>query len=747
MAFLVSFYRAKFGLPLSQYDKYILTEEHKLSPGLTIQWTPEEIEFARRQGLEASSPSSKILSNDGSLFPNLSENYPLPTITTTTQQTSGEPSVVPEISRRNNEIIMNTATTTTTATTENDDERQQEAETIMTLLTGLVQQANHCLSINELSDRLAHTSGASWGQYWENRHGPLLFFLRKYMRPGYTLMDNHWFGFEGMVSPVTNDTYPSHSSSSLVLSGGTMTPPPPTESVYTLPQSSTLLLEDTQDQSNCSNNWINYDIEKFDQALTVKREQELKEQEHRLQFQFDKEAEEERERKHQQQLQQLVLRHQLQQQRSKEERNNDDELRLIESIRRELTIEQDNRNRQIAEDALLARRIAEEEHLAMTASTGMNTGASQAAIELRRNRILDTVPKASVFLASPPPSTASMPMNYQPTLSTPYPYPSSHHRPVSSSLSSTYGGYTGNTGGRIDSSIYNVTPSHSSTFSTDSNTLMVPHHRMNTSTGTSSGMVPYATVRPHSTQPTWDAELFATQSIQRLGGTCEGDDVNITPADFDVLFRPMLVHGFTLIKHGRSGPPKKRRFWMTNSLSRLWWDSAKFFDVVIGTGERCIEMSSVIQIIDGVGTDLLRRKLATGSIYSGHEGRFFSLVTTDRTFDLECSSKNQQTILVRAINWITNRDKRLSNPPYIPIAPTLPPPPSSLFLLGNGSTSVTSSYPSSAVQGNGTAYNYGSNTAYLRPNTSGNPTNYPPNSNYRSSSSSYGTGNPYGFPP
>ncbi len=135
------------------------------------------------------------------------------------------------------------------------------------------------------------------------------------------------------------------------------------------------------------------------------------------------------------------------------------------------------------------------------------------------------------------------------------------------------------------------------------------------------------------------------------------DDSSLTWADFNTLFRPLLVHGFTMIKHGRSGGAKKRRFWFSGKLDRMYWDSSKFLDVALGTGERYIAMSSVVQIVDGIGTDLLRRKMATGQIYPGHQSRMFSLITTERTFDLEASSEAQRRVLVRALSFLLNRGR------------------------------------------------------------------------------------------
>jgi hypothetical protein len=150
-----------------------------------------------------------------------------------------------------------------------------------------------------------------------------------------------------------------------------------------------------------------------------------------------------------------------------------------------------------------------------------------------------------------------------------------------------------------------------------------------------------------------DAEVegLARKAIDR--GLADGDDSALTWQDFDVLFRPILNH-FSLYKHGRSGPAKRHNFWCNSALTRLYWDTTKFLDV-LKTGERHIELSDVISLVDGVGTDNLRKRLARGEILSSRSDRCFSLVTTSRTFDLEAMSVAQKKVLVRAFNFLLKR--------------------------------------------------------------------------------------------
>jgi hypothetical protein len=163
----------------------------------------------------------------------------------------------------------------------------------------------------------------------------------------------------------------------------------------------------------------------------------------------------------------------------------------------------------------------------------------------------------------------------------------------------------------------------------------------------------------------------------------DADDDHLTWQDFDILFRPVsnradwvcaftdskntacalqiLVHSFILIKHGRSGLPKRHRFWMTNALNRIYWDTTKFMDLM-KTGERHIEMGDVVCLMEGIGTELLRRKVARGELAPGSQDRCFSLVTTTRTFDLEALTVAQKKVLVRAFNFLV---KHLSRPASI----------------------------------------------------------------------------------
>ena len=112
------------------------------------------------------------------------------------------------------------------------------------------------------------------------------------------------------------------------------------------------------------------------------------------------------------------------------------------------------------------------------------------------------------------------------------------------------------------------------------------------------------------------------------------------------------MNGFTLTKHGRAGEAKKRRFYVDPRAAALRWDSSRLADLLL-SGERSVEIVSIIGVTMGFGTDLLRRKLGRGEVFGGHADRFFSLVTASRTIDLEAASAAQASILARAFRFLT----------------------------------------------------------------------------------------------
>ena len=100
----------------------------------------------------------------------------------------------------------------------------------------------------------------------------------------------------------------------------------------------------------------------------------------------------------------------------------------------------------------------------------------------------------------------------------------------------------------------------------------------------------------------------------------------------------------------------RRRFRVDATLATLKWESARLQDLFVG--ERAIELASVVGVVEGISTDLLRRKLACGEIFGGHANRFFSLVMPDRSVDLEASSSAQAKVLARAFRFLSEARNR-----------------------------------------------------------------------------------------
>jgi hypothetical protein len=89
---------------------------------------------------------------------------------------------------------------------------------------------------------------------------------------------------------------------------------------------------------------------------------------------------------------------------------------------------------------------------------------------------------------------------------------------------------------------------------------------------------------------------------------------------------------------------------MNRSLTKLYWDTSRIVDA-LRTGERHIEIEDVMSLADGCETDLLRMKATRGEIHAG-SGRYFSLITNTRTFDLEAASAAQKKVLCRAFRFL-----------------------------------------------------------------------------------------------
>jgi hypothetical protein len=89
---------------------------------------------------------------------------------------------------------------------------------------------------------------------------------------------------------------------------------------------------------------------------------------------------------------------------------------------------------------------------------------------------------------------------------------------------------------------------------------------------------------------------------------------------------------------------------------------------VFFSSERTIDLSSIIGVVEGISTDLLKKKLNDGEIFGGHAERFFSLILPSRTLDLEASSSTQAKVLARAFRFLSNARNRAGISPTALVA-------------------------------------------------------------------------------
>jgi len=151
-----------------------------------------------------------------------------------------------------------------------------------------------------------------------------------------------------------------------------------------------------------------------------------------------------------------------------------------------------------------------------------------------------------------------------------------------------------------------------------------------------------------------DVESFAKRVVAQ-GITDEGICPELTWGLFNGALRPMLVHGFRIVKHGRAGKPKQRLMWLSDDLTELLWRTDRVLDRVLGDGQRGIPMIHVVGVTAGAQTQLLASRVATGRIDLANSSRLFSLLTTERTLDMQAASPAQAAVLVRAFRFLVTQ--------------------------------------------------------------------------------------------
>lgn len=510
-----------------------------------------------------------------------------------------------------------------------DPQLEEEATKLITLISSFIRNAGEPLDMPTISTELANKTGKSWGAFWEARHGPILSFLNKYGASlDLHIMKGRFLGLSGMTAPEygpstsgrgTGTTYddqnPFSSPDTHVApvtrneltrntggnaEWGSNFPEWETFGTSALPSSSTAITTaapmglDTRGMDRMDP-FGGFDLSEFDPLVS-----ERKRQEEERQRQLAQQRELERER---------VLSEQARLAKEEAQRRvRDEELataRALESWRREKELDSAAVARQLAEDEALARRIAEDEHrrslaVAQRGRIVNELGMGQTGMSRQEQALRDV----GEYSSTRRPGTASgrrgaeheiVPYGMEYGELDRYEAPSARSRAIGSAAEDRYRAIQGY--GRM---------SNDRSGSMSNERRGQGPHRMTLS----------------NVGGNWDEEQFAQSTVRK--GVCEGDE-SLTWNDFDMLFRPLLVNGFSLIKHGRSGQPKRRRFWMTDNMSRLCWDTSRVVDVLT-TGERSLPLADIIQLIDGIGTDLLRKKVVRGEISPSQQSKFFSLV-------------------------------------------------------------------------------------------------------------------------
>ncbi len=151
-----------------------------------------------------------------------------------------------------------------------------------------------------------------------------------------------------------------------------------------------------------------------------------------------------------------------------------------------------------------------------------------------------------------------------------------------------------------------------------------------------------------------DVEAFARRVVAQ-GITDEGICPDLTWGLFNGALRPMLVHGFRIVKHGRAGKPKHRLMWLSDDLTELLWRTDRVLDRVLGDGQRGIPMIHVVGVTAGAQTQLLAARVAQGRIDIADSACLFSLLTPDRTLDMQAASPAQAAVLVRAFRFLVTQ--------------------------------------------------------------------------------------------
>jgi len=527
------------------------------------------------------------------------------------------------------------------------DSLEVEAAALFTVLVNLVKSAGHALSLNSLSEGLLAKTGQSWGSKWEKRHGPLRTFLASRAVDGvHFLARNRWFGLQNMAVPNAQDDAILLAPVPRPVPALLPSPPP----FQVSGQMTTLNSISPRPEIIPTTALVSWDPfssrdDPFSEPLPLSlvtppssycpQEQQL-----------------------QQQQQQQRTRTEIERLRLEARRVEDDALLRLQKEREikrraDLQAEEEEvrvrmaRQNQEDEDQKLACAIAQEEHeRTFSGNSAVNidqshrlelsafsaSGSGRTSQSRYNSLYADESPGRDSRRSSPQPFTAN-------------PGASSTQNPSQLALNrSAFESF-----GSMSSSSMSQNRTLSSSLS-----ARQQHYR-----DRSGGVDDQQTLSSYGGG--------STSFTSRSSPIGIDDDSSLLWSDFDLLFRPVLLSGFVLTKHDRSGASRKRRFYCDTDLIALRWSSSRLSDVFFSS-ERTIDLSSIIGVVEGISTDLLKKKLNDGEIFGGHAERFFSLILPSRTLDLEASSSTQAKVLARAFRFLSNARNRAGISPTALVA-------------------------------------------------------------------------------
>ena len=115
-------------------------------------------------------------------------------------------------------------------------------------------------------------------------------------------------------------------------------------------------------------------------------------------------------------------------------------------------------------------------------------------------------------------------------------------------------------------------------------------------------------------------------------------------------FKNYMWTGIDIIKHPRKGRPRKRMMWLSPDADRINTAKVRIMEITTPGQKDAIkgvEVNDIVDIVDGIATDNLKR---TGK--RARADRYFSIITAERTLDIEAPSAEMKEFLMTRITLL-----------------------------------------------------------------------------------------------